>query len=124
MVTTHDGRVVGSYVAEVSGLSGAVLLVVSGAESESRRQRWCVLLAARAIENQCYVVGANRVGSGGGVNYTGDSRVVDPSGDVLASGWSTETMVFGSIDPAFVRFTRDRNPMPERDSRAAVIRLP
>ena len=49
----------------------------------SRREHWKVLLRARAIENQAYVVGVNRVGSGGGLDYSGDSRIVDPLGEVL-----------------------------------------
>ncbi|MCB9167229.1 MAG: amidohydrolase [Flavobacteriales bacterium] len=52
---------------------------------EPRRTPWSKLLLARAIENQCYVVGANRVGMDGkGVHYTGDSIVVDPRGEVIA----------------------------------------
>ena len=42
---------------------------------EPRRQHWMALLQARAIENQAYVVGCNRVGEGGGLKYVGDSRV-------------------------------------------------
>ncbi|HRD99948.1 MAG TPA: nitrilase-related carbon-nitrogen hydrolase, partial [Ilumatobacteraceae bacterium] len=45
---------------------------------ESRRVHWQALLQARAIENQAYVVGCNRVGEGGGLAYSGDSRIIDP----------------------------------------------
>ena len=48
---------------------------------EARRYPWNQLLIARAIENQCYVVGGNRVGMDGkGIHYTGDSVVIDPRG--------------------------------------------
>ena len=51
---------------------------------ERRSQAWKTLLQARAIENQCYVVGVNRVGKDGHDNYhSGDSMVVDPMGEVL-----------------------------------------
>ena len=50
-----------------------------------RRFAWKQLLAARAIENQCYVAGLNRVGKDGkGIPYTGDSIVHGPFGETLA----------------------------------------
>lgn len=53
---------------------------------EARRWPWSQLLIARAIENQCYVVGVNRVGMDGlGVHYTGDSVALDPKGQAMAS---------------------------------------
>jgi predicted amidohydrolase len=71
-----------------------------------RRLHWSTLLRARAIENQAYVVGVNRVGSGGGLDYSGDSAVIDPLGEVLASGAGGETVLFADIDPAHVAGTR------------------
>ena len=56
-----------------------------------RRLHWQALLQARAIENQAYVVGVNRVGEGGGIAYCGDSRIVDPLGELLATAAHTET---------------------------------
>lgn len=51
---------------------------------EARRQPWEILLKARAVENQGYVVGVNRVGEDGkGLRYSGDSMVISPRGDVL-----------------------------------------
>lgn len=51
---------------------------------EKRSNAWKTLLQARAIENQCYVIGVNRVGTdGNGLHYTGDSMVIDPLGEVL-----------------------------------------
>ena len=52
-----------------------------------RARHWQTLLAARAIENQAYVAGCNRVGTdGNGHHYSGDSMILDPSGNVLAQG--------------------------------------
>ena len=45
---------------------------------------WQTLLKARAIENQCYVAGVNRVGDDPGNNYCGGSRVIDPYGRIMA----------------------------------------
>ena len=48
-----------------------------------RREHWMTLLKARAIENQCFIVGVNRSGEGGGLFYNGDSMIVSPLGEVL-----------------------------------------
>ncbi len=51
---------------------------------ERRSHAWKTLLCARAIENQCYVVGVNRVGKDGNdIYYSGNSLVIDPLGEVL-----------------------------------------
>ena len=71
-----------------------------------RRQHWSTLLRARAIENQAYVVGVNRVGSGGGLDYTGDSAIIDPLGEVLAAGAIGETVLVADIDTEHVASTR------------------
>ena len=49
-----------------------------------RVEAWKSLLVARAIENQCYVVGVNRVGTDPGNEYCGGSRVIDPYGKIMA----------------------------------------
>ena len=60
------------------------LLVYVANWPERRNQAWKSLLQARAIENQCYVVGVNRVGDDGhGIYHSGDSMVVDPLGNIL-----------------------------------------
>ena len=74
----------------------------------ARRLHWQVLLQARAIENQAYVLGVNRVGEGGGVTYSGDSRIFDPLGEMLAGGARTETILLADVDAAEVAKVRDR----------------
>ncbi|MFH2143999.1 MAG: amidohydrolase [Bacteroidota bacterium] len=52
---------------------------------ETRREIWITLLMARAIENQCYVVGVNRIGvDGNAISYSGDSIVVNPKGTIIS----------------------------------------
>ena len=51
---------------------------------DSRSEAWKTLLKARAIENQCFVVGVNRVGNDPACSYSGDSAVIDPYGKYLA----------------------------------------
>jgi predicted amidohydrolase len=51
---------------------------------ERRSHAWKTLLCGRAIENQCYVIGVNRVGrDGNNINHSGNSLVIDPLGEVL-----------------------------------------
>ncbi len=66
----------------------------------SRAKAWSSLLAARAIENQCYIAGVNRVGlDGNGIEYSGHSALIDPYGNTQSvlnpseSGW-----LFGKWD--------------------------
>ncbi|MEM6793387.1 MAG: carbon-nitrogen family hydrolase [Acidobacteriota bacterium] len=77
---------------------------------EPRRAHWRTLIDARAIENQAYVVGVNRVGRGGRLNYTGDSRIVDPRGEVLQAAAGGETLLFATLEGAEVAKTRREFP--------------
>jgi predicted amidohydrolase len=71
-----------------------------------RRAHWSTLLRARAIENQAYVCGVNRVGAGGGLDYRGDSCIVEPLGEVLVAATDVETVLSADIDPAQVAKVR------------------
>ena len=72
-----------------------------------RRQHWSALLRARAIENQAYVVAVNRVGTGGALEYSGDSVIIDPLGEVLVTGAGVETVLLADIDTDHVASTRN-----------------
>jgi predicted amidohydrolase len=86
---------------------------------DTRRPHWITLLQARAIENQAYVVGCNRVGRGGQLDYTGDSRIIDPMGQILAAASGQQTMLLAEVDSAVVRDTRARFPfMQDRRAQA------
>lgn len=74
----------------------------------SRRDHWITLLRARAIENQAYVIGCNRVGEGGGLSYSGDSLIVDPFGEILADGPNEECTLFADVSRDRVVEVRDR----------------
>lgn len=61
---------------------------------EQRAPQWKVLLKARAIENQCYVAGVNRVGvDGNGHRYSGDSAIIDPQGRLVAGKSHAEAVI-------------------------------
>jgi predicted amidohydrolase len=77
---------------------------------DERREHWRTLLRARAIENQAYVAGVNRVGDGGRLHYAGDSAGISPLGETLAEGDEKERVLFFNVDPAKVAETRARFP--------------
>ena len=53
---------------------------------ERRSDAWKILLKARAIENQCYVIGVNRVGEDGNeIYHSGDSAIIDPKGNIISN---------------------------------------
>jgi predicted amidohydrolase len=81
--------------------------VVPASWPAPRREHWRTLLRARAIENQAWVVAANRVGSDDGLDYVGDSVVVDPMGRTVAEAAHRPTTLFGDIDAATVATTRE-----------------
>lgn len=82
---------------------------------ETRRHHWQTLLTARAIENQAYVAGVNRVGKGGKLRYSGDSRILDPMGNTLAAASEVETLLLAEVDPGRVAETRRTLPfLPDR----------
>ena len=86
------------------------LFVVPANWPASRRHHWSTLLVARAIENQCYVVGVNRVGTADGLEYSGDSAVIDPLGRTTVEASHIETVLVADVDPGIVADTRARFP--------------
>ncbi|MEX2625335.1 MAG: nitrilase-related carbon-nitrogen hydrolase [Ilumatobacteraceae bacterium] len=84
------------------------LFLVPANWPEKRRTHWMSLLQARAIENQAYVVGVNRVGEGGSLTYSGDSRIVDPLGELLVTASRTESILLADLSTDHVARTRDQ----------------
>ncbi len=87
---------------------GLILIIASW--PAVRQAHWDILLQARAVESQCFVVGVNRVGEGGGNIFKGGSAIIDPAGEILAHGGDKENLVIADIDPA--RVTEIRSTMP------------
>ena len=83
-----------------------MLFLVIASWPTERQKHWDLLIRARAIENQCYVVGVNRVGDGGGLRFTGGSAVIDPAGEVIASGGQNEALIIADIESERVREVR------------------
>jgi len=77
----------------------------------SRRDHWESLLKARAIENQCFVIGVNRTGKdGNGIRYQGASHVYGPMGEDTCAGGQREQFIVCDIDPEEVIKVRSRFP--------------
>ncbi len=77
----------------------------------SRIKHWTALLKARAIENQTFVVGVNRVGSDGNdLVYNGQSIIIGPDGEVIKAAGTTEELLVGEIDASSVAILRNRLP--------------
>jgi deaminated glutathione amidase len=84
----------------ILAVRGARVLVVPAAFTlTTTREHWEVLLRARAIEDQCFVVAANQIGEHApGLRSGGRSMIVDPWGVVLAQAPDTETFVIAPLD--------------------------
>ena len=61
----------------------AILIVANW--PDARSLAWNTLLQARAIENQCYVLGCNRVGADPACKYTGYTKIINPYGEIISS---------------------------------------
>jgi len=79
----------------------------------TRAEHWYSLLVARAVENQAYVIGCNRVGDGGGLSYVGGSIAVDPLGHVTADAGIQETVLVVDVDHSVVETVRRKLPFSQ-----------
>lgn len=76
-----------------------------------RREAWRTLLKARAIENQAFVIGVNRIGRDGqGLEYAGDSLAFGPRGELLSDLADSETTAIVELDLASLRAFREAFP--------------
>ena len=76
----------------------------------ARLHHWVRLLQARAIENQCYVAGVNRIGNDPRYQHSGRTMIVDPHGEILADAGSSECVIQAKIDPVWLEEYRRTFP--------------
>ncbi len=89
---------------------------------ERRTHAWKTLLQARAIENQCYVVGLNRVGNdGNGIYHSGDSMVIDPMGEVLYTKKDEEDIFTIALNKEHLIATRNKLPFLKDADRFLIL---
>lgn len=87
------------------------LLVVVANWPERRILAWKTLLQARAIENQCYVIGVNRVGQDGhGIYHSGDSMIIGPLGEILYHKTHDEDTFTYTLQKEKLQEVRDKYP--------------
>jgi predicted amidohydrolase len=102
----------------------ADLFVVIACWPARRAEHWLRLLQARAIENQCYVVGVNRTGRDPLLEYQGDSVIFDPLGKAVLDCGRGEGLFVASadVDKSLVAQTRRRFPFL-RDRRRDFLQI-
>jgi len=88
----------------------AQLIIVIANWPKSRSDAWKTLLKARAIENQCFIAGVNRIGSGDGIEYSGDSMIINPKGNILKTSHNKEELLIEEIQINEVSSLRDKFP--------------
>ncbi len=93
-------------------LKGAEVLVLCSAWPFPRVTHWKTLTCARAIENQAYLIAANRVGTDGMLTFCGSSCIVDPYGVIVASAAEDrEALIVGEINKENLISVRSRIPI-------------
>ncbi|HEY1523354.1 MAG TPA: carbon-nitrogen hydrolase family protein [Solirubrobacteraceae bacterium] len=95
----------------LSSRGAQVISVPAAFTLATTRDHWEVLLRARAIENQCFVIAPNQVGAHPpGHRSGGRSMIVDPWGVVLAVAADTETAIVADLDLSLLADVRRRLP--------------
>lgn len=87
------------------------LIVVAANWPADRREDWKLLLRARALENQAYIIGVNRYGDGNGLYYSGDSMLADPKGNIIDILSDGPGILIEDIDIETVRGYRNSFPV-------------
>lgn len=89
------------------------LITVAANWPKARREHWITLLKARAIENQCYIAGVNAVGSINNLEYSGDSMIIDPLGNILTQCSDSEALLIADLDINEVNTLRKSFPLKD-----------
>ncbi|AFN75633.1 Nitrilase/cyanide hydratase and apolipoprotein N-acyltransferase [Melioribacter roseus P3M-2] len=87
--------------------AGSEILIDIANWPVDRIEHWRVLLRARAIENQSFVIGVNRTGNDPFYKYNGYSSVYDPMGNLITEAKDEEKVLIADLDIDDVRKTRD-----------------
>lgn len=93
-------------------LDGAKVLFIPAQWPTPRIDHWKILLQARAIENQCFVIAVNRIARKV-ENFNGQSMVIGPWGEVLWTGAEDEELAIIDVDFSSVDEVRERIPVYE-----------
>ncbi len=115
MTVCYDLRFPGLF--RVLAQAGAQFITVpSSFQRQTGKVHWHVLLRARAIENECFIIAPAMCGDHPGNRQTyGHTLVIDPWGEILAEGGEAPEIVYADIDPARVAKVRGMIPSLEHD---------
>ncbi|GAB6094759.1 carbon-nitrogen family hydrolase [Desulfatiferula olefinivorans] len=108
LVTCYDLRF--PELSRMLTVAGIDCLLVAAQWPRVRSGHWDVLLRARAIENQVFVIAANRCGSDPHLDYAGGSCIISPWGETLARADDRDTLIEARLDPQAL--TRAREAIP------------
>ncbi|MDP7195205.1 MAG: nitrilase-related carbon-nitrogen hydrolase, partial [SAR202 cluster bacterium] len=75
-----------------------------------RDSHWKSLLKARAIENQSYVIGVNRIGKDLNTEYLGNSLIISPNGEIVLDSGNSEGIAYVDIKKEYINETRKSYP--------------
>ena len=108
LATCYDTRFPEQF--RVLAERGAQASLITSGWPTKRIEAWDVLVQARAIEDQAWVIACNQVGTQKGVTLGGHSAVVDPIGGVVSRAGAEETTLHATIDPGAVATWRQEFP--------------
>lgn len=92
----------------------ADLIIVAANWPKSRSEHWKTLLKARAIENLCYIAAINCVGNTDGIEYSGDSCIINPSGDIIEMLSDKKGNIIATLNNDVKKY---RNSFPVKNDR-------
>lgn len=108
-ITCYDLRFPGLW--QEMSVRGIEAVAIPAAWPAARREHWRLLTTARAVEHQVFIIAVNSCGVQHGVELGGHSRVVDPTGQVLAECGAEEQVLVVDLDPARVAEVRAEFPV-------------
>ena len=94
----------------VATLAGTELFTIGANWPAARQTHWKSLIIARAIENQAYVLSANRIGEDISLQYQGGSILVSPKGEIIAEAQSEAVVLQAELDLTALRSWRKNFP--------------
>lgn len=89
-------------------LSGAQMALVSAQWPQARADHWDILLRARAIENQIFIIASNRCGKDADLIFAGRSQIIAPSGEAIASLGDGPAEIAADMDLAEISASKSR----------------
>ena len=95
----------------VSDVAEAIVVIANW--PRDRVKQWEALLRARAIENQCYIFGVNRIGSGNGCIYEESTIAFDPLGEALSDPTKKEPLQIIEVSAEVVKSIRKQFPFKQ-----------